>query len=62
MSVLEATRSLKYAIITSTPDPIVTVCSYKDLTTLLLLQSNYKVLEVGSGMGTCAAFMADVSW
>ena len=62
MFVLEAMRLLKYAITRLAPNPIVTVCSYKDLTTLLQLQSTYKVLEVGSGMGTCAVFMADVSW
>ena len=37
------------------------LCYYKDLTTQLQLESGYKVLEVGSGMGRCAVYIAEVS-
>ena len=46
---------------TSTLNLVIAVCSHKELTAQLQLQSTYKVLEVGSGMGTCATYMAEVS-
>ena len=40
---------------------VVSLC-FKDLTEQLELQATNRVLEVGSGMGTCAVYMAEVSW